>query len=230
MNETRRKLLDATLETLRTRGIAGISARTIAAAAEVNQALVFYHFGSVDELIAAACAEGAAASVQTYRAQFEEVGSLRELLALGRALHVRERDAGNVAVLAQVLAGAQQDKYLAEAGRLALTLWVTEIETVLTRLLRGNPVSAAIDVAGLARGVAAAFIGVELYDGVDPAGAEHALSALEQLSVLVEVVDDLGPLARRALRNRMRRAGANADHSARRSDREQAHVEAVPRG
>lgn len=76
-------------------------------------------------------------------------------------------------------------------------------------LLRGNPVSAAIDVGGLARGVAAAFIGVELYDGVDPAGAEHALSALEQLSVLVEVVEDLGPLSRRALRNRMRRSSAS---------------------
>lgn len=208
MNETRRKLLDATLETLRTKGIAGISARTIATAAGVNQALVFYHFGSVDELISAACAESAAASVQTYRDQFAQVTSLRELLALGRALHVREREAGNVTGLAQVLAGAQQDKALADAGRQALTLWVTEIETVLSRLLRGSPVTAAIDVPGLARGVAGAFIGIELYDGVDPSGAEQALSALEQLSVLIEVVDDLGPLARRALRSRMRRTGA----------------------
>ena len=146
--------------------------------------------------------------MQTYRAQFAEVTSLRGLLALGRELHAQEREAGNVTVLAQVLAGAQQDAGLASAGRHALTLWVTEIETVLDRLLRGNPVVAAIDVPGLARGVVAAFIGIELYDGVDPAGAEHALSALEQLSVLVEVVEDLGPVARRALRSRMRRAGS----------------------
>ena len=47
--DTRTRLLDGALETLRTRGIAGVSARTIAAAAGVNQALVFYHFGGVDE-------------------------------------------------------------------------------------------------------------------------------------------------------------------------------------
>ena len=210
MNETRRKLLDATLETLRARGIAGISARTIASAAGVNQALVFYHFGSVDQLISETCRGGAAGRVQSYREQFAQVGSLRELLVLGRELHVQERAAGNVTVLAQVLAGAQQDSGLADAGRQALALWVIEIETVLNRLLRGNPVAAALDVAGLARGVAAAFIGIELYGGVDPGGAEHALAALEQLSVLVEVVDDLGPLARRALRSRMRRASSTA--------------------
>ena len=206
MTDTRCKLLDGTLETLRTKGIAGISARTIASAAGVNQALVFYHFGSVDELIAAACRESATDRVRSYRAQFLEVTSLRELLAVGRVLHAQEREAGNVTVLAQVLAGAERDPSLAAAGREALAVWVIEIETVLHRLLGGSPVAAAIDVPGLARGIAASFIGIEMYDGVDPVGAEHALSALEQLSVLIEVVDDLGPLARRALRSRMRRA------------------------
>jgi AcrR family transcriptional regulator len=203
VNETRRKLLDGAMETLRTIGIAGISARTIAAAAGVNQALVFYHFGSVDQLIDAACRDGASARVQTYREQFAEVTSLRELLTLGRDLHAQERVSGNVTVMAQILAGAQQDPKLAAGGRHALTLWVNEIETVLDRLLRNNPVAAVIDIPGLARGIAAAFIGIELYDGVDPASAEQALSALEQLSVLVEVVEDLGPVARRALRRRV---------------------------
>ncbi len=206
MNDTRHKLIDATLDTLRTKGIAGISARTIAASAGVNQALVFYHFGTVDQLIEAACRESADARVQTYRTQFAEVGSLRELLVLGRRLHTQEQDAGNVIVMAQVLAGALQDPKLAAAGRHAVDLWVLEISTTLHRLLRGSPIEAALDIAGLARGIAAAFIGVELYDGVDPEGAEHALAALEQLSVLIDVVDDLGPVARRALRSRMRRS------------------------
>ncbi|MFC7103761.1 TetR/AcrR family transcriptional regulator [Nonomuraea rubra] len=59
MADTRTKLLDAALETLRTQGMAGASARAIAATAGVNQALVFYHFGSVDQLLAAACEHGA---------------------------------------------------------------------------------------------------------------------------------------------------------------------------
>ena len=53
-SDTRDRLLQGTIDALRTQGIAGVSARTIAAAAGVNQALVFYHFGSVDELLAVA--------------------------------------------------------------------------------------------------------------------------------------------------------------------------------
>ena len=62
------------------------------------------------------------------------------------------------------------------------------------------------DVPGLARAVSAAFIGIELFEGVDEAGARHALDALEQLAVLVEVVDELGPVARHALRAKLNRA------------------------
>ena len=88
----------------------------------------------------------------------------------------------------------------------ALQLWVDEIEILLRRLLAGSPVAEIADVPGLARAIAAAFIGLELYEGVDPAGAGRALDALDHLAVLVEVVDELGPLARRALRSRIRRA------------------------
>ena len=205
MTETRDKLIAGAVATLRDKGIAGTSARAIAAAAGVNQALVFYHFGSVDELIDAACREGAAERVALYREQFEKVQSLRELLALGRRLNETERAAGNVAVLAQVLAGAQQEPKLAAAAGHAIGLWIEEIESTLVRLLAGNPIAEVLDAPGLARGIAASFIGIELYEGVDPAGAGRALVALETLGVLVEVVEDLGPVARRALRARVRR-------------------------
>ena len=69
------------LRTLAEQGIAKTSARTIAAAAGVNQALVFYHFGSVDELLAAACRYGAEQVVARYRERLAEVGTLAELLA-----------------------------------------------------------------------------------------------------------------------------------------------------
>ena len=205
MSDTRERLMDGTITTLRDKGIAGTSARVIAAAAGVNQALIFYHFGSVDELIVAACGESTAARVALYRSQFNEVTSFRHLLALGRELHSRERDAGNVAVLAQVLAGAQQDANLAAAAQHALSLWIVEIEATLARLLKGSPIAAVASAEGLARGIAASFIGVELFEGVDPEGAESAVASLEMLGVLVEVVEDLGPVARRALRARLRR-------------------------
>ena len=204
MAATRDKLIDGALAAIRAHGIAGVSARTIAAAAGVNQALVFYHFGSVDDLLTEACRSATAARVAVYRERFADVRSLRDLLDLGRALHEQERAEGNVAVLAQMLAGAQTDQRLAEPTASALRLWTAEIETVLRRLLRDSPLAPVTDPAGLARAISAAFVGLELFEGVDSAGARDAFDALERLAALVEVVDDLGPLARAALRAKLR--------------------------
>ncbi|MEU6126947.1 TetR/AcrR family transcriptional regulator [Streptomyces sp. NPDC047123] len=206
--ETRTKLLDGALRTLTEQGIAKASARSIAAAAGVNQALVFYHFGSVDELLAEACRHGTEQRVSLYGERLAGIGSLSELLAFGREMHEAEREAGHVAVLGQLLAGAQTQPRLAAATAAGLALWIEEIEKVLVRVLSGSPLGEFVDPEGLARAVAASFVGMELYEGVDAEGTERALAALDQLSVLVTAVEDLGPLAQRAVRHRLRRAGA----------------------
>ncbi|PAZ09847.1 TetR family transcriptional regulator [Streptomyces sp. SA15] len=203
--ETKTKLLEGALRTLTEQGIAKTSARTIATAAGVNQALVFYHFGSVDELLAAACRYGAERSVARYRARFSAVTSLSELLAVGRQIHEAEQEGGHVALLGQLLAGAQTHATLGPATASGLELWIAEIEQVLTRVLAGTPFGEFTDPAGLARAVAASFVGIELYEGVDAAGATAALDALEQLGLLVAALEELGPVAQRAVRHQLRR-------------------------
>lgn len=208
MPGTRSRLLDGALETLRTKGIAGASARSIAAAAGVNQALVFYHFGSVHELLATACAEASRERVASYAGEFDAVGSLAELLELGMRIHEREQAQGNLIVLAQMLAGAQSDRELAAPTALALNRWVEAIEQVLHRVLASSPFLDVLDIPGLARAISAAFVGLELYDGVDRPGADAALSAIAQLGALIDVVEDLGPASRRVLRAKLRRMKA----------------------
>lgn len=208
MSDTKQRLLDGAMETLRRQGIAGVSARTIAATAGVNQALIFYHYGSVDDLLVKACMAATADRVDAYRQRFAAVGSLRELLDVGRALHEEERELGNVAVLAQMLAGAQHDERLARVTADALAQWTGEIEAVLRRVLAGSPFAEMADVPGLARAVSVSFVGLELYEGVDRDGARRAMDALEQLGLLLEVVEELGPVARRALRSKINKAAA----------------------
>jgi len=202
---TRDKLLLAAQEALVEDGITHVSARTVATRAGVNQALVFYHFGTVSELVAAAARARTGASLDHYREQFAAVDSLTGLLALGERLHAREREEGNVALMAQLMAGAQRDEVLAGAARHAMDVWRAEVESVVRRVLAPSPVADVVDADGLARAISAAFIGLELYDGVDPDGAAAAVTALERLGVLLEVVEDLGPVARRAVRARLRR-------------------------
>ncbi|MFF3551837.1 TetR/AcrR family transcriptional regulator [Streptomyces tsukubensis] len=203
--ETRLKLLEGALRTVREQGIAKASARAIATTAGVNQALVFYHFGSVDELLAESCRHGARQRVERYRERLAGVSTLGELLAFGREMHQEERDHGSVAALAQLLAGAQTQPRLGPATAAGLDLWIAEIETVLVRVLADSPLGEFADPAGLARAVSASFVGLELYEGVDPEGAERALDALERLAELATVLDGLGPLGRRAVRHRIQR-------------------------
>jgi AcrR family transcriptional regulator len=204
---TRDKLLEAAADVLTREGLAGLSARTVAARAGVNQALVFYHFGSVAELVEAALRRSADLAVATYRNRFDDVASFTELLTLGRELHTAERDRGNVAQMAQVMSGALGDETLARAGRYAMAQWTRQLETVLGRLLADSPLRGLVDPAGLARAVGASFLGLELYEGVDPEGATSAMAALESLGHLLEMVDGLGPVGTRAVRGQVRKAG-----------------------
>jgi AcrR family transcriptional regulator len=206
---TRDKLLDATAEILATEGLAAASARAIATRADVNQALVFYHFGSVAELVEASLRRSADLAVATYRNRFDDVTSFSELLALGRQLHATERERGNVARMAQVMAGAQRDETLARAGRYALDQWTRQLEAVIGRLLLDSALRGLVQPKDLARAVAASFLGLELYEGVDPEGATSALFALEALGGLLEVVEGLGPVATRAVRGQVRKATRN---------------------
>jgi hypothetical protein len=57
----------------------------------------------------------------------------------------------------------------------------------------------------LTRVISSGFLGLELYEGVDAPAALQALNALERLGDLVQVVDELPPVARRVLRTKMRR-------------------------
>ncbi|QUQ66506.1 TetR/AcrR family transcriptional regulator [Kutzneria sp. CA-103260] len=173
MPDTRQRLIDGTVETIRQHGIAGTTARSIAAAAGVTQALVFYHFGSVHELVKAACLAVTRDRLPLLEQRLAGMESLGDLLAL----HTDEQARGILRVLAQMMAGARGNPELAETTAAALRLWVAPVRTTLERLLPDRP-----EAAGLAEALCAALVGLQLVDGVDPDAAATALSALTHLT------------------------------------------------
>jgi hypothetical protein len=76
---------------------------------------------------------------------------------------------------------------------------------VLERLLVATPVAGLTDLRGLAYVIASAFIGMVLYEGVDPVGASEAYAAMEDLAALMEAVEELGPVATRVVGRKLRR-------------------------
>lgn len=205
MTDTRLKLLTATDIVIREKGLAAVSARSVAARAGVNQALVFYHFGTVADLVDSACRTALDTRVAMYAERFDAVRTIDELLVLARELNTTEGRAGNVATMAQILAAGQHDEAIAGTARYCLAQWSAQVERVLSRVLAGHPLAEVVDISGLAQAVTCGFIGVELMQGIASEASDAALASLDQLAGLMGVLDDLGPVARRAVTTGLRR-------------------------
>lgn len=204
--DTKARLVDATIEVLAGPGTAGLSARTIATAAEVNQALIFYHFGSVTGLVAEATRQSTAAAVNRYRPALQSAATLSELFAVGRRMHAVESDAGSVRVMGQLLAAGQSDPELAHVARECLQLWFAEVGKAVDRVTATSPIRPLLMVDDLAMAVGAAFVGLELFQGIDPEAGIRAMDSIATLGVLFDVLDDLKPIERRLVAAKIKSA------------------------
>src|SRR5665213_3168501 len=104
--ETRRVLVEAAIETLKEEGYGGASARAIAERAGSNQGLIFYHFGSVANLLLAALDAVSAERLEHYGTALGHVDSPSQLVEVASAIFSEDLDAGYVTVLAEMIAGA----------------------------------------------------------------------------------------------------------------------------
>lgn len=202
--DTKTRLLDAARQVVCDIGLAGASARTIATRAGANQALIFYHFHTVSELIEAASNRAIDEAVGHYHEAFAEASTLEGLLSIGREMQDRERDIGNVTFMAQILSGAPHDPAIARAARYAMLRLTDQVHTALDRVLEGTIVAELLDLNGLAHLVSAGFIGLEVYAAADPQPVAAALSTLDTLGHLVGSLNALGPVASRALKTATR--------------------------
>jgi len=103
---TRRALVDAAIETLKEHGFSGASARAIAERAELNQGLVFYHFGSVANLLLAALDAVSESRMVRFSAAVTSVSSPAELMDVAAQIFREDLDTGHVTVLVEMIAGA----------------------------------------------------------------------------------------------------------------------------
>ncbi len=191
--DTRSRILAAALEALRENGIAGISARNIARHGGFNQALIFYHFGSVEGLLMAVARSESERRTALYAPALRDVGSLAELVAVARYLHEEEFKSGTVAALTQMLAGASRSEELARGVWDALEPWTALVGETIERLLAGTPYAGILPAGDLTSAVAALFLGIELLTGLAPAGDAEAgggtlFTTMESVAGLIDAL------------------------------------------
>src|SRR5262249_35159541 len=104
--QTKQTLVDAALATLREEGYGGTTARAIASRAEVNQALVFYHFGGVDGLLLAALDASSAERLARYRSEMKAASTSGEKIAAARRLYRDDVSSGHATVISELVAAS----------------------------------------------------------------------------------------------------------------------------
>ena len=185
---TRRNLMDAALETLKSEGIKGTTARAIAATGDVNQALIFYHFGGVMDLLITAAVEDSRLRAERFRAHLEGVSELPELAEVARQLHEHDLEEGGVSVFTQLLAGTAGDPEMAKRLWDGFEPWIELVRSSLAGPLANTGFDKLLPVDDLAYSVVALFMGIELLGRLDPdrSPTEALFTTFTQLGGLLE--------------------------------------------
>ena len=175
-------MVRAAFETLLERGFAGATSREIARRGGFNQALVFYHYGSVEALLVAALRQSSEERLARYRDRVAEVATVDELAAVLAELHAEDAASGHMRVVSQLVAGSVDRPDLARGVLAAMDPWVELAEETVGRVLPPE-----LPARELAYAVVVFYFGLNLLSHLapdDPRPAE-ALARAGELAALL---------------------------------------------
>lgn len=182
--ETRTALVEATVATLAGHGFSATSARAVADRAEVAPGGVFYHFGSMDELLAevfSTCLERRIVRLQAA----VEVPQAELPAAFAGAVRAEFAHPESRALL-ELVVGAIDSPVLAARVRDGMDRSFEFTREVVERMLGGSPLIGALPLDLVAQVAASAFFGLAVLEligaRVDIDGMTALVTTLLQLT------------------------------------------------
>jgi AcrR family transcriptional regulator len=187
---TKLQIVEAALETLKSMGFAGASARAIAHQGDFNQALIFYHFGSVQTTLLAAFDLISDRRMQEYGPQLEAAVSAPELAQLARRIYDDDLERGYVTALGEMVAGGVSDPVLGAEVAARIEPWIELVEGKLCQLLEGSALLSVAVPRDLAFGIVAAYFGVDMLSHLqqDRSRADSLLDLAARVADLADAV------------------------------------------
>ncbi len=191
--ETKARIVEAAVATLREEGFAGSSARAIAGRGGFNQALVFYHFGTLNDLLLAALDRTSDERMAAYTTALDGVTGLAATMRAASDLYAEDLRAGHITVLCELIGGSATAKELGPQIAERVQPWVRLTEATLMRAFASSPLRRLLPVRELAYPVVALYLGIEMLAHLD--GDRTRADAL--FATGRKVTDRLGRLALR---------------------------------
>jgi AcrR family transcriptional regulator len=180
--DTRTRIAEAALEALRTEGFSGATSRAIARIGGFNQALIFYHYGSLENALLAGLDLTSEERMARYRDALQNATTLEELLAVARRIYREDSASGHVAVVSQLVAGSLARPELARGVLERMEPWVDFCEEAIGKVVAGSPLADLLPVRELAYGLVSYYLGANLVTHLG--GAERTEALFERLEAL----------------------------------------------
>jgi AcrR family transcriptional regulator len=186
--DTKQRIVDAAIATLKEEGFSATSARAIARRGDFNQALIFYHFGTLNELLVAAFDAVTTERRERYVELFDDEGPLEAKLRAAVDLYREDRDSGRIAVISEVIAGSTGNEDLAPMVAERVELWLDLTQDVLARMLDQAGLAGFVSPREAAYAVTAFFLGMDILSNVggDVAQPEALMERAAALAPILE--------------------------------------------
>jgi AcrR family transcriptional regulator len=184
---TRQALVEAAIETLKEHGFAGASARAISERAGLNQGLVFYHFGSVANLLLAALDAVSDDRMVRFSAAVDNVSSPNELMDVAARIFREDLDTGHVTVLVEMIAGASSTPGLGAEVASRIGPWFTFTKDAIDKTFGDSPFASLLPADDVAYTIVALFLGLEMLTHLD-GDRERAFSIFGRAQQLVTML------------------------------------------
>lgn len=184
---TKDRIIEAALETLKEEGFAGTSARSIAKRGGFNQALIFYHFGTINDLLLAALDRTSEIRMAKYRDAVRGIDSVQEAVRVATDLYREDLASGHITVLSELIAGSLDRPDLAPEILKRNEPWIELAEEAVRNVLEPMGLTDVVPPRTIAYAVVALYLGVDLLSHLerDDTRAEAIFDAARELANLV---------------------------------------------
>lgn len=164
---TKERIIEAAFATLKDEGFAGTSARAIARRGEFNQALIFYHFGTLNDLLLATLDKTSADRMSRYRDSMGKATSVDDKIQTATRLYREDLGSGHITVISEMVAGSLARPDLGPEVVARMEPWIAFTEGVISDLITGSIFEDAVNARTLAFAVVALYLGVDLLSHLD---------------------------------------------------------------
>lgn len=166
-DSTKDRIIEAAFVTLKEEGFAGTSARAIARRGGFNQALIFYHFGTLNDLLLATLDKTSSDRMSRYRDSMGEASTVDQKIQTATRLYREDLGSGHITVISEMVAGSLARPDLGPEVVARMEPWIAFTEGVISDLLQGSMFENAVNARTLAFAVVALYLGVDLLSHLD---------------------------------------------------------------